>query len=742
MKRNNLFKAIGIVILAFVLITWIMPIIYSAAGVDTAKEPISFQVGIASILSVITEAFSGFGAVVLFVLLVGGFYGVLKCTGAYDKMMDSVLACSNGKEKKSLIIIIISLALISSVSGLELGLLVLFPFLLGYITKMGYSKLVAIASTVGATIIGMYGSVFAGTFYGLNSQVFGVGIYSQILFKIIFLVVGLAALLFFVLRVVKKDKVRVSSRKAVNKKECLNCTGFLNYAVVFAFGYSLAGLIGSIITGGVVKIVVLAILFALFTILAILMLRKSFEKSKSFVILAIVFLLLGAVFALSTLGVTPLFMDFAVQSQIFIESAVLLLLMFFIYVISRKGRILCDDASIYFKVLCYSIVVFGFGYLLAGLIGAIITGGLIKIVVLATLFIIFTTFCVLMICNNKNTGGSKAANKIRKIKKVTGIFDYKKSFIVFAILFLVVGALFGLSTLGVTPLFMKYAVANQIVIESVILLILALVLVIYVCKKAQIKEFKALPAFIICGVLFLLMFLGTTVWNDIFGVDWFATAHSSWTGFKIAGFDILHKIVGVTTTQGGTSDVISAFGSWSDPNRFKVYSLLLIFAMAALSIVYKKNIKESFDGFADGIKSFVVPAILVVLIYSVFVFSFYSPVVSTVTGHLLGNSFNVLLAGIYVIINSIVSVDYYYFTAILGATVAQKYTDPTELSIISVMFVNLYSLVMLVAPTSVLLMIMLSISEVKYTDWFKFIWKLALALLLISFIVFVIMLAI
>ena len=67
------------------------------------------------------------------------------------------------------------------------------------------------------------------------------------------------------------------------------------------------------------------------------------------------------------------------------------------------------------------------------------------------------------------------------------------------------------------------------------------------------------------------------------------------------------------------------------------------------------------------------------------------------------------------------------------------YSDKSVLSIISVMFTNLYSLVMLVAPTSVLLLISLSLSDVKYTEWFKFIWKLALMLLVISFIVFTVM---
>ena len=55
------------------------------------------------------------------------------------------------------------------------------------------------------------------------------------------------------------------------------------------------------------------------------------------------------------------------------------------------------------------------------------------------------------------------------------------------------------------------------------------------------------------------------------------------------------------------------------------------------------------------------------------------------------------------------------------------------------MFANLYSLVMFVAPTSVLLLISLSISDVKYGEWFKFIFKLVLTLLIVSFSVFMFM---
>ena len=164
--------------------------------------------------------------------------------------------------------------------------------------------------------------------------------------------------------------------------------------------------------------------------------------------------------------------------------------------------------------------------------------------------------------------------------------------------------------------------------------------------------------------------------------------------------------------------------------------------MVVLAIIYRTSPKDSFEGFVDGIKSFVVPTIVTILACSVFVFVYYYPVLTPITSLLLEatDSFNVALSGIYTIINSLFYVDYYYLAYSVLYTVTTIYDDTAILSIISVMFTNLYSLVMLIAPTSVLLLVSLAISDTNYTTWVKYIWKLALVLLIISFIVFSIML--
>ena len=503
MKKNNLFKAVGIVILIYILMSWIVPIIYSVAGID---GKVSYQIGFVSILSVLLETFSGFGTVILYVLLVGAVYGVLKATGADDKLIELLSSKANGREKGVLIGIIVLMAVISSISGLDLGLLVVFPILISLIVKMGYDKLVALSATLGATVIGMYGATFAGTLYGLNNTVLNLKTFDQFIPKLIFLVVGVVGLVLFVLMYCKKKDFKFGEKKLVEKSD-----------------------------------------------------KKDDSKD------------------------------------------------------SKKSS------------------------------------------------------------NIKKNSKTKSAVKSSS-KKVAAVKKNNK----------------------------------------------------------EKKERTALPALIIVGIVMLLFFVGTTSWEGIFGSNWFSSAHESWTGFKIGGFDILNKLFGG----------VDAFGSWNTPVRFQVYSMILIVAMVILAIVYRTKADECFEGFVDGIKSFVVPAILTILACSLFVFIYYNPVLTPVSSLLLGKDFNVALTGIYTIINSVFYVDYYYLAYSVLYSITSVYSDSTVLSIISVMFTNLYSLVMLVAPTSILLLITLSISDVKYTEWFKFIWKLALALLVVSFIVFSVMLLI
>ena len=597
MKKNNLFKVVGITILAFALLSWIVPIVYGIAGIELAgEETVSTQIGFISIINVLLETFSGFGTVVLFILLVGAFYGALKATGAFDKIVNYLTSKATGKEKCALITTIIVMTLISSVSGLDLGLIVVFPLLIAFIVGMGYDKMVALGATLGATLVGVYGGTFAGTTYGTNDTLLELGKYSQMIPKVVFLVLGLAALLVLVIRYCESKKLVFDKESA---KKALLIEGIVLFAIAFATGS--VALFNEVFGG--TKLLVTMIVLASVSLVAVFALMYALTK------------------------------------------------------------------NIWKALTALFILVFGFSLAF--------TIGFANKSVASVLWIVLASVSLVAL--------------IALIVKL--VLDCKKSKNVNA----------------------KRVNAKK---ESVV-------------KSKRGDKKGVVAGLIIVGCLLLVLFLGTTSWGDIFKSNWFEKAHVSWTGFTVGGFAILNKLFGG----------IDAFGSWTTINRFQNYSALLIIAIIALKFAYKTKWADVLAGALEGFKEYVVPALLAVLAYSVFVFAFYNQFFVTLTNSILKTStdFNVVSTGIYSMLNSVVYADYYYLSNSLLYNIKTLYNEEATLSIISVMFTNLYGLVMLMAPTSVLLLVSLSISDVKYTDWLKFIWKLLLALFVLSFVVFTIM---
>ena len=490
MKKNNLFKILGIVLAGYVLLSWLVPIIVSIFG---WKVEASYQIGLTKFGSTFIDAFAGFSNVIVFILLIGGLYAVMDATGAYKPAIEKLAEKFKGKEKLVLITIIVLMSIISSITGLELGLLILFPFIISLILMMGYDKIIALVATFGATIVGMYGATYAGTLYGYLDGFMQTKPTDNILAKVILFVLALGLLIGFTLIYMKKNNMLP---------------------------------------------------------------EKTAKKT--------------------------------VKSE------------------TKKEKV-----------------------------------------------------------------KKEKVNK-EKVKKA----DKK--------------------------------------------------------EKTEEKEKKVWPLLLVLGLLFLVLILGTTAWGNIFGSNWFATAHDTiMNKWQIGGFKIVEKLFGG----------LDAFGTWTKSTRYVAYSIMILFAIATLTIVYKIKLKDAFDAFVKGIKEYVVPALLALIAYSIFVFTIYYPVLGVITTWITGltDSFNLVTSGLHAIISSVFYPDFSYYGYYVVYTFVQTIKDTSLYSLIGLVFTNLYALVMLLAPTSVLLLTSLSISEVKYTEWLKFIWKYALCLLVVSFIVFTVL---
>ena len=473
MKKHNTLKVVIITLLLFALLTWILP----CATYQTEYTELGrYQVGLFDILSYQSTVFGYFGYVALFVLVVGGFYGVLYKTGAYRRMLDSLVKKFKGKEVICLVVIMALFAFLTSFAGLQLALLMLFPFVISLVLMMGYNKVAATAVTAGSVAVGLMGTTFSYNTTQVLQQYLSVELTDLIWAKIVLLVLGVVMLALFTLKF---------GKKASTKK--------------------------------------------------------------------------------------------------------------------------CDDKEDFIP---------------------------------------------------EEVKAEKAKDK----------------------------------------------------------------------DKGKKHKVRVWPLVLILDLMLIVTILGFIPWNSAFGITLFDDVTTAITEFELFGFPIFGKILGA----------ISAFGYWT---LVEVVTLMLL-AIIILKFVYKIKWDDVFDGFGKGVKKALVPALIVILIYTCLVLTTYDPYQLVIYKFILGltKGFNIFTTGLVVLISSIFNGDpLYAFYSVLPYFVSVV-TNTDNYQLIAVIFQSLYGIVTLVAPTSIPLMLTLAYTNTSYKDWFKYIWKLLVALLVLAFIVFTVLL--
>lgn len=195
MKKHGLAKILGILLLLVVIVTFILN------GRSGAKD----YVGIGDVLYNSFQALRYFFYVVFFVLFIGGFYGVLNKVPAYKKLLDNIVTKIKPLGKKFIFVTILVFAVVTSLTGMTLPLLIFVPFVVSIILLLGYDKLVAISSTVVSIMIGYIGGILVTfynpmtytmttfeTFVGADSK------FANLFPKLLLLFAGITLLIYFV----------------------------------------------------------------------------------------------------------------------------------------------------------------------------------------------------------------------------------------------------------------------------------------------------------------------------------------------------------------------------------------------------------------------------------------------------------------------------------------------------------------------------------------------------------------
>lgn len=222
MKKHNAIKVVLIALLAILLLSWILPAAYySGEYVDQGRV----QMGLSELFNYPMTALSYFGHISLFIIFVGGFYGILYKIPAYRTFLDKIVTKFEKKEKLFLAIVIILLSLGVSIAGVQIGFALFIPFLVAVILLMGYDKVVAALVIVGSLSAGLIGSTYAYNNLSILNSVLSLDIDYQIGVRFVILAVAIILVMINTFMYIRKylknvtiDK-KVSSKKEVEEKK-------------------------------------------------------------------------------------------------------------------------------------------------------------------------------------------------------------------------------------------------------------------------------------------------------------------------------------------------------------------------------------------------------------------------------------------------------------------------------------------------------------------------------------------
>jgi len=203
-KKYGLFKVLSLLLLVIVVITYF---------VDNRSGAISY-LALGDVFLNYLQSFYYFFDTALFILVVGGFYGVLNRIPAYNKMLKRLADKLEDRSKLFVVITTVVLALVSSLTGLNVLLLLLIPMIISLVLLLGYDKLVALSATVGSVLIGLVGGIFltvkdpasyyAVTYTTIDKLVGLESHWANLLPKILLLLLGIGLLVWHIISHIKK----------------------------------------------------------------------------------------------------------------------------------------------------------------------------------------------------------------------------------------------------------------------------------------------------------------------------------------------------------------------------------------------------------------------------------------------------------------------------------------------------------------------------------------------------------
>ena len=237
-------------------------------------------------------------------------------------------------------------------------------------------------------------------------------------------------------------------------------------------------------------------------------------------------------------------------------------------------------------------------------------------------------------------------------------------------------------------------------------------------KKVKVKT---LGISIILILLFVISVLAFIKWEDAFNFTFFNEIHESLINATIGDSTLFYYLLGST----GDTPAFQAFGSW---NLAGLIALLIV-STFLIMVLYNIPFKKIVDEISDGAKKMGKVVAVIFACYAIVAISISFPTIAKLFSDIFDKfGFNVFTQLFSSIIGTIFVPDFYYNNVLVGSV----YGTASNINTAALAYQFGYGIASFVAPTSIVLALGLSMLNIKIKEYFKFIWKFIVAILIVA----------
>ncbi len=249
--------------------------------------------------------------------------------------------------------------------------------------------------------------------------------------------------------------------------------------------------------------------------------------------------------------------------------------------------------------------------------------------------------------------------------------------------------------------------------------------------KGNYKNIKLWPIVTILSIIFVLLVLGYVPWSSLFEITVFSDFHTWLTSLKIGDFEVFNSII---------TSISYAFGDWAQLGNYMIICVVLLVFSLIIKFISKMKFDDMIDAFVEGMKKMLPVAVLTTLSLVVLVCAYNNGFVEnliTSANNAMG-SLNIFMASVFNILGSLLYPDIYYTAYGVYSPLLSVITDESLCQVLALNFQTLNGLVMIIGPTSLILIAGLTYLDIPYTTWLKYIWRFILMLFILIFVVLMI----